>query len=175
MLNIWSTATELGRQFRQASLFTHNLHACPAAKSARTNPRPPKSSMPKNKMYFLHINMISTCLSTKRTNSESSAPLESLISTRDGPFRLPLPQPCPPAPTSPEEGLSGGLLEGSCGRPMLRTLPTCRDARPLACFKTRNAIFQTREHRMSNTPAFGTVLRYQGWTRASHKQQTSIP
>ena len=42
--------------------------------------------------------------------------LRGLFSTRDGPCRLLLPLPCPPAWTSPVEGLPGGLLEDSCGR-----------------------------------------------------------
>ena len=35
--------------------------------------------------------------------------------------------PCPPASTSPGEGLPGGLLEGSCGRPKRRRMPNQRN------------------------------------------------
>ena len=37
------------------------------------------------------------------------------------------PLPCPPASTSPGEGLPSGLLEGSCGRPKCRSLPNCQE------------------------------------------------
>jgi len=46
------------------------------------------------------------------TPSECSPRFEALLATRDGPFRLVLPLPCPPASTSPGEGLPRGL----CGR-----------------------------------------------------------
>ena len=44
------------------------------------------------------------------------------LSTRGGPFRLLLPLQCPPATTSPGEGLPGTLLEGSCGRGKRRSM-----------------------------------------------------
>ena len=55
-------------------------------------------------------------MSSQDCNSEFSPGFWALFSTRNGPFRLLLPLPCPPASTSPGEGLPGGLLEGSCGR-----------------------------------------------------------
>ena len=55
-------------------------------------------------------------VSSQAWDSECSPRFEALLSTRGGPFSLFLPLPCPPASTSPGEGLPGGLLEGSCGR-----------------------------------------------------------
>ena len=46
----------------------------------------------------------------------------ALSSTRDGPFHLLLPPPCPPASSAPGEGLHGGLFEGSSGRRRLRSM-----------------------------------------------------
>ena len=48
--------------------------------------------------------------------------LSALLLTRGRPFRLLLPLPYPPASTSPEEVLPGGLLEGSCGRRERRSM-----------------------------------------------------
>ena len=61
-------------------------------------------------------------MSSRDWNSECFPRFEVLFSTRGGPFRLLLPLPCPPASTSPGEGLPGGLLEGSCGRRKRRSM-----------------------------------------------------
>ena len=52
----------------------------------------------------------------KCTSSKVGLVLFSFYKSRGGPFRLLLALRCPPAPTSPREGLPGGLLEGSCSR-----------------------------------------------------------
>ena len=74
--------------------------------------------------------------------NERSPRFAAILSTRGGLFRLLLPPPCPPASTAREEGLHGGLLEGSCGRRRRRgirnrlkvgTYALC------ACFWIRNA------------------------------------
>lgn len=98
------------------------------------------------------------CPST--TSAKSSARFEALFSTRREPFRLLLPPSCSPAPTSLGQGLNGGLLEGSRDRSKIRSMPACRDAGQLDCFKTRNALFQRREHCMTKKPAYGTVFLY---------------
>lgn len=62
-------------------------------------------------------------VSSQHWNSESVPRSETFLSTRSGHLRLLLPPPCPPASTSPGEGLPGGLLEGACGRRKRRSTP----------------------------------------------------
>ena len=52
-------------------------------------------------------------MSLKEWKSERSPRVAAVFSARGRPFRLLLPPPCPPASTACEEGLHGGLLEGS--------------------------------------------------------------
>ena len=60
----------------------------------------------------------------RRTEIPRCSPrFAALFSTRAGPFRLLLPLPCPPASTSPGEGLPGGLKESSCGRRKRGSMP----------------------------------------------------
>ena len=62
-------------------------------------------------------------VSSKDRKNEQTPRFGALFSTQGGPFRLLLPLPCPPSPISPEEGLPGGLIAGSSGRNMRRSLP----------------------------------------------------
>ena len=71
----------------------------------------------------INICRIPRIVSLKGWNSKCSPRFEALLSARGGPFRLLLSLPCPPASTSPGEGLPGGLLEGSCGRRKRRSMP----------------------------------------------------
>ena len=59
----------------------------------------------------------------KEGKNERSPGFAALFSTRGGPFPLLLPPPSLFASTAPEEGLHGGLLEGSCGRRRRRGMP----------------------------------------------------
>lgn len=68
--------------------------------------------------------------------------LQAIISTLCGHFRLLLPPPCPSATTAPEEGLPGGLLQGSCGRRRRRGLPIRQSiGKPTYLFQNMTHVF----------------------------------
>ena len=78
-------------------------------------------------IYLFVLQTRDTCrmsriVSSQDQDSERSPRFKALLSKRGGPFRLLFPLTCPPASTSPGEGLPDGLLEGSYGRPKRRSM-----------------------------------------------------
>ena len=67
-------------------------------------------------LYVKNLRTKCKIVSSSAWKSERFPRFTAPFSTRGDPFRLLFPLPCPPASTSPGEGLPGGLLEGSCGR-----------------------------------------------------------
>ena len=67
-------------------------------------------------LYVKNLRTKCKIVSSSAWKSERFPRFTAPFSTRGDPFRLLFPLPCPPASTSPGEGLPGGLLEASCGR-----------------------------------------------------------